>query len=130
MNAAGCTPLAIACALGRTDLVRFLLERRAAVEADGAVPALIAAAASPDDNADVVKLLLKRGARVDATDNHGRASLAIAAQHDNAPASSTSSTSRLCPGSKRTAVPAGIFRRMPRALARSKARASLVSKKW
>src|SRR3990167_11429224 len=45
------------------------------------------------------------------------------------PARSTSSTSRDWPGSKRTAVPAAIFRRIPRAAARSKLRASLVSKK-
>nr|GEW53102.1 chaperone protein DnaJ A6, chloroplastic [Tanacetum cinerariifolium] len=45
------------------------------------------------------------------------------------PARSTSSTSRACPGSKRTAVPAGMFRRMPRLAVRSNVRASLVSKK-
>jgi hypothetical protein len=42
----------------------------------------------------------------------------------------TSSTVRVWPGSKRTAVPAAMLRRMPRAAARSKASASLVSKKW
>ena len=41
----------------------------------------------------------------------------------------TNVISRFCPGSKRMAVPAGMSRRKPRASARSKSRASLVSKK-
>src|SRR5580765_3704819 len=45
VNREGYTPLAIACALGRGDLVRFLIERRADVHVERAVPALIAAAA-------------------------------------------------------------------------------------
>src|SRR5579883_2372668 len=47
-----------------------------------------------------------------------------------APANGTRLTSFSSPGSKRTAVPAGIFRRRPRAAARSKCRARLTSKKW
>jgi hypothetical protein len=39
-------------------------------------------------------------------------------------------TVRCWPGSKRTAVPEVIFRRMPRAAARSKRSARLVSAKW
>ncbi len=46
------------------------------------------------------------------------------------PASATSSTVRSCPGSKRTAVPAGMFSRNPSAAARSKRSASFVSAKW
>ena len=46
------------------------------------------------------------------------------------PASGTSVTSRLWPGSKRTAVPAGMSRRMPRACSRSNCSAALVSRKW
>ena len=42
----------------------------------------------------------------------------------------TSVTSRVWPGSKRTAVPAGMSSRMPRAAARSKRSAALVSAKW
>src|SRR5437867_342126 len=42
----------------------------------------------------------------------------------------TSSTSRVSPGSKRTAVPAGTFNRNPYAAARSKARQRFTSKKW
>jgi len=44
-----------------------------------------------------------------------------------APASSTSVTVRSCPGSKRTAVPATMFSRNPRACSRSNRSASLVS---
>ena len=46
------------------------------------------------------------------------------------PASGMSRTSRVWPGSKRTAVPAGMSSRMPRALPRSKDSAGFVSKKW
>src|SRR2546422_532660 len=46
-----------------------------------------------------------------------------------APASATSSTVRFCPGSKRTAVPAAMLRRWPRAASRSNARAAFVSAK-
>src|SRR5215472_9560261 len=46
-----------------------------------------------------------------------------------APESATNSTVRSCPGSKRTAVPAAMLRRKPRAAARSKASAALVSAK-
>ena len=42
----------------------------------------------------------------------------------------TSVTSRVCPGSKRTAVPAAMSSRMPRAFLRSNLSAGLVSKKW
>ena len=41
------------------------------------------------------------------------------------PLKSTNSTSRLCPGSNRTAVPAGIFKRMPRLAARQHKRGLL-----
>ena len=46
------------------------------------------------------------------------------------PAMSTRSTSRSMPGSKRTEVPAGMARRVPRAAARSNASAGLASAKW
>ena len=45
------------------------------------------------------------------------------------PASATSVTSRVWPGSKRTAVPAAMSSRMPRAFLRSNFSAGLVSKK-
>src|SRR5207244_10869151 len=47
-----------------------------------------------------------------------------------APASSTSVTRLASPGSKRTAVPAGTFSRMPNAWARSNRSARFTSKKW
>ena len=46
------------------------------------------------------------------------------------PANGTRLTSRVWPGSKRTAVPAAMSSRQPRALARSNCRAGLVSAKW
>src|SRR5690606_37166096 len=46
------------------------------------------------------------------------------------PARTISSTVRFCPGSKRTAVPAAMFRRQPYARARSKHSALLTSAKW
>src|SRR5262249_21364587 len=46
------------------------------------------------------------------------------------PPIATSSTSRVSPGSKRTAVPEAMFRRMPYAAARSKIRQRLTSGKW
>jgi hypothetical protein len=55
---------------------------------------------------------------------------AVEAVTMRSPASATSVTVRVCPGSKRTAVPAAMSRRKPRARARSKSSASLVSKKW
>jgi hypothetical protein len=47
-----------------------------------------------------------------------------------APPNGTSATRRSSPGSKRTAVPEGMFKRRPKAAPRSKARAGLTSKKW
>ena len=46
------------------------------------------------------------------------------------PPIATSSTSRVSPGSKRTAVPAAMLSRMPYAAARSNASQRLTSKKW
>jgi len=46
------------------------------------------------------------------------------------PPKATSVTARLCPGSKRTAVPAGMSSRMPKPAARSKSSALLASKMW
>lgn len=46
------------------------------------------------------------------------------------PANGTRLTSRLSPGSNRIAVPAGMSKRLPRALSRSNWSAALASKKW
>ena len=50
--------------------------------------------------------------------------------HDARPRYGTSVTSRVWPGSKRTAVPAAMSSRWPRAAARSNDSAGLVSAKW
>src|SRR5207244_1763937 len=55
---------------------------------------------------------------------------ALSPKTRRSPASSTSVTRFSSPGSKRTAVPAGTFSRIPNACARSKRRARLTSKKW
>eukprot|EP01022_Parablepharisma_sp_SALTPOND_P030350 TRINITY_DN760_c2_g1_i1.p2 TRINITY_DN760_c2_g1~~TRINITY_DN760_c2_g1_i1.p2 ORF type:complete len:1290 (-),score=479.69 TRINITY_DN760_c2_g1_i1:1065-4934(-) len=55
---------------------------------------------------------------------------ALKPQTRRSPASATSSTVRSWPGSKRTAVPAAMFRRMPQAAVRSNSSAGLVSQKW
>src|SRR5262249_42074464 len=46
------------------------------------------------------------------------------------PPIATNSTSRVSPGSKRTAVPQAMFKRMPYPAARAKTRQRLTSKKW
>ncbi len=84
VNHDGQTPLAIACAAGSRDLVRFLLERHASPAVERAQPALIAAAASSDDDPELIKLLLKHKAQVDASDALGRTALMTAALHGNA----------------------------------------------
>src|SRR5207253_1732316 len=60
----------------------------------------------------------------------GPSAIAFPPRATFAPASATSCTVLRSPGSKRTALPAGMSRRMPYALPRSNERARLVSKKW
>ncbi|WP_242101847.1 ankyrin repeat domain-containing protein [Lysobacter sp. M2-1] len=79
-NRDGVTPLGIACAAGNWRLARFLLERGAKAEIDGASPALLSAAGSEEDDAAGVLLLLKHKARIDARDARGRSALHEAAQ--------------------------------------------------
>ncbi|WP_140909788.1 ankyrin repeat domain-containing protein [Cognatiluteimonas lumbrici] len=79
INDEGLTPLGVACAAGNWRLARFLLERGAKPEAEGATPALLAAAASDEDEAAGVQLLLKHKAKVDARDARGRTALHEAA---------------------------------------------------
>jgi ankyrin repeat protein len=82
-NAEGVTPLGIACAAGNWRLARFLLERGAKAELDGATPALLPAAGAEEDDAAGVQLLLRHKARVDARDAHGRSALHEAARAGN-----------------------------------------------
>jgi ankyrin repeat protein len=82
-NGEGVTPLGIACAAGNWRLARFLLERGAKAELDGATPALLPASGAEEDDAAGVQLLLKHKARVDARDAHGRSALHEAARAGN-----------------------------------------------
>jgi ankyrin repeat protein len=84
-NHEGLTPLGIACGSGNWRLARFLLERGANAQADGATPALLAAASVDEDDAAGVLLLLKHKARVDARDALGRSALhgAAACGHED-----------------------------------------------
>lgn len=85
LNAEGQSPLAVACAAGNWRLARFLLERGAQTHPAGGVPALLAAAATEDDDPAGVQLLLKQKARVDARDATGRTALheAVRAGHED-----------------------------------------------
>ncbi len=82
-NGEGVTPLGIACAAGNWRLARFLLERGAKAELEGATPALLPASGAEEDDAAGVQLLLKHKARVDARDAHGRSALHEAARAGN-----------------------------------------------
>ncbi len=78
-NREGLTPLGIACLAGNWRLAKFLLERGARPEAAGARPALVAAAATEEDDAAGVQLLLRHKAKVDARGTGGRSALHEAA---------------------------------------------------
>lgn len=79
LNHDGLTPLGVACAAGNWRLARFLLERGAYPEPDGATPALLAAASGDEDDGAGVALLLKHKAKTAARDRHGRSALHEAA---------------------------------------------------
>ena len=79
VNGDGLTPLGIACTAGNWRLARFLLERGARPQRDGATPSLVAAAGSDDDDPAGVQLLLRHKASVDARDRRGRSALHAAA---------------------------------------------------
>lgn len=83
VNGEGFTPLGVACAGGNWRLARFLLDRGARCEVEHAVPALVAAASSEDDDPIGVQLLLRHKARIDARDSQHRSALheAAAAGH-------------------------------------------------
>lgn len=78
-NGEGITPLGVACCSGNWRLAKFLLERGAKAELEGATPALLPAAGGDEDDAAGVQLLLKHKARIDARDALGRSALHEAA---------------------------------------------------
>ncbi|TAK38744.1 MAG: hypothetical protein EPO30_04275 [Lysobacteraceae bacterium] len=78
-NEEGLSPLGVACTAGNWRLARFLLERGASPQPEGATPALLAAAGIDEDDPAGVQLLLKHKAKVDARDARGRSALHEAA---------------------------------------------------
>ncbi|KRG71938.1 ankyrin repeat domain-containing protein [Pseudoxanthomonas dokdonensis] len=83
LNHEGQSPLAIACIAGNWRLARFLLERGAKPEPAAGQPALLAAAATDEDDPAGVLLLLKHKARVATRDTRQRTALHQAAQAGN-----------------------------------------------
>jgi len=79
LNQEGFSPLGVACVSGNWRLARFLLERGARPEPAGGQPALLAAAASDEDDPAGVQLLLKFKARAAAAGRDGRTALHEAA---------------------------------------------------
>lgn len=79
LNQEGWSPLAVACQVGNWRMARFLLERGARSEPVDGTPALLAAAATEDDDPAGVQLLLKHKARADARDRQRRSALHEAA---------------------------------------------------
>lgn len=79
LNLLGLSPLAIACQAGHWQLAKCLLDRGASLEPRGGCPALLAAAAPPDDDPTGISLLRKHQASVTATDPRGRTALHAAA---------------------------------------------------
>ncbi len=79
LNHEGRTPLGIACVAGNWRLAKFLLQHGAHPDPASGLPALLAAAATEEDDPAGVQLLLKHKARLDARDAEGRSALHEAA---------------------------------------------------
>ena len=79
LNHDGFSPLGVACASGNWRLAKFLLERGARPEPADGQPALLAAAASEEDDPAGVQLLLKFKARVGTPGRGARTALHEAA---------------------------------------------------
>src|SRR5699024_12457618 len=58
LNGDGLTPLGVACMAGNWRLAKFLLERGARAQVEGATPSLVAAAGGEEDDPAGVLLLL------------------------------------------------------------------------
>ena len=80
LNAAGQSPLAVACHAANWPLVELMLQRRPPLQAEGSEPALVAAAGVAADDPRGVALLLKHKAQVNACNAMGRSALIVAAQ--------------------------------------------------
>jgi len=85
-NESGDVPLILAAGGGHAELVRFLLDEGAAVDAANASgdTALISASDCPGNTA-ILKLLLERGARIDSRNDLGRTALLEAASIGDLP---------------------------------------------
>ena len=79
LNGDGLTPLGVACMAGNWRLAKFLLERGARAQVEGATPSLVAAAGGEEDDPAGVLLLLKHKARPDDRDRTGGTALHRAA---------------------------------------------------
>ncbi|GGD49364.1 ankyrin repeat domain-containing protein [Pseudoxanthomonas indica] len=79
INQDGLTPLGVACMAGNWRLAKFLLERGAKPDPAGGQPALLAAAATEEDDPAGVQLLLKHRAKIDTRDSQRRSALHQAA---------------------------------------------------
>ena len=79
LNHEGFSPLGVACASGNWRLAKFLLERGARPEPADGQPALLAAAATEEDDPAGVQLLLKFKAKVATPGRDGRTALHEAA---------------------------------------------------
>ncbi|MBO9717444.1 MAG: ankyrin repeat domain-containing protein [Pseudoxanthomonas sp.] len=79
LNHEGFSPLGIACASGNWRLAKFLLERGARPEPAGGQPALLAAAATEEDDPAGVQLLLKFKAKAATPGRDARTALHEAA---------------------------------------------------
>lgn len=84
LNIEGLTALGVACRAGNEAVVRLLLERGAAGDPPGAIPALVALAEGDEDQTDLAKRLIRARHPVDSRDPAGRTALHAAAANHHA----------------------------------------------
>ena len=83
LNNKGQSPIGVAMAAGNFRMAKFLLDKGAKAEPEGARPALIDAAGSDDDDVGGVTLLLRHKVKVDARDENQQTALHHAAANGN-----------------------------------------------